>query len=121
MSATAGCSVFQSSSRTKVVAHNALSEEAKVMLNVTNTDRNNKDPLPIQEVVIIPPGEQDNLSASVPLWDGHLVRVSGRENVDQPKDADVQFDKKITWENVETPLHVIIHPEETVFTVGADW
>jgi hypothetical protein len=104
-----------------VIAHNASSEAVKMMLSLTNTDRDNKDPLPISEVVVVPPCEEVTLSESVPRWDGHLVTISTKLTGDNPDNADTGLLEQITWENVDTPLHVIVHPEDLVFTIEPDW
>jgi hypothetical protein len=104
-----------------VIAHNASSEAVKMMLSLTHTDRNNNDPLPISEVVVIPPSEEATLSESVPRWDGHLVTISSKRTGDSSKNIDTGLQEQITWENVDTPLHVIAHPEHLVFTIEPDW
>jgi hypothetical protein len=121
MAATAGCSGFQGRPQTSVIVHNASGTEMKLMLSLTNTERNNDDPLPIQEVVVVPPSEQASLSESVPRWDGHLVTISAKETGEQPENAGTQLQEQMTWENVDKPLHVVVHPESLVFTVEPDW
>ena len=121
MTTVAGCSAFQSGSRTKVIAHNTSSEEIELMVSITNVDEDNKGPLPISEVVVILPGEQSTLTKSVPPYNGHLVTISAKETADQPADVDIRLNQQTTWEKVDTPLHAILHPEEVVFTVEPDW
>lgn len=104
--ATAGCSFSQESDSTGLILHNARSAETRVMVTVTNSERD--EPILSSEIFTLSEGEKLVGSDDIPRQNGHLVTIDVDD--DEPP-------AKFQWQQVETPLHVILHRQEIAFTV----
>ncbi|WP_227134597.1 hypothetical protein [Halorubellus salinus] len=105
--ATAGCGSSPKSDSTGLVLHSALDVETRVMVTVTNADRD--EPILNSEIATVSGGDQVVVSDDIPRQNGHVVTVS--------VDIDNQPSNQLEWEQVSEPLHVIIHRDDIVFTV----
>ncbi|MDS0261059.1 hypothetical protein NDI56_16800 [Haloarcula sp. S1CR25-12] len=105
--AAAGCNSLSKSGSTGLVLHNALDVEVRVMVTVTNANRD--EPILDSEVVTVARGDRLVVSDDIPRENGHLVTVS--------VDIDEQPSAELAWKQVTEPLHVIIHRDDIVFTV----